>query len=318
MKRKLILFSILIYCFLGIQDIKAAVQKHEQPNISESYITNEQLNEKLKESEYEVDKQILENKIEILAERNKILEGNISSILTFLGVIIAIITVLFAIGGGLLKMWIEKSIKENLTSMETHLTNVTNMHDTVNRTKDSVEEKFEIIKSLEKDVANSHNNYLNVKAEVDHLKILNDANVDYLNFLEYRIQKEEIISKFFKGTIKKNSIVEKMEKYTNRNLEKKELILEKIHNEEGKYIVSEDETVIEIYHYYLECLQLEEIAIIKQIGLAKLTFDRFKWLDDGDGDILDSMEIESIYKNWKEYLETIDFILNTIEETFKV
>ncbi|MEK4172167.1 hypothetical protein MHI22_11615 [Lysinibacillus sp. FSL L8-0312] len=318
MKRKLILFSILMYCFLGIQDTNAAVRNQEQPNKSENYITNDQLDEKLKEREYEIDKNISENKIEQLEERNKILEGNIASILSLIGIIIAIITVLFAIGGGLLKMWIEKSIKENLTLMGNHLTSVTNMHTDVNRTKGSVEEEFEKIKSLEKDVTNSHNNYLNVKAEVENLKTLNNANIDYQNYLEYRIQKEEIISKFYKNLIKKRSVVEKMEKYEDVNLENQKIILEKVHNENGKYIVSEDETVIDIYHYYLDCLEKEETAIIKQIGLAKLTFDKFIRLDDGDGDVLNSMDIETNYGDWKGYLETIELILNTIEETLEV
>lgn len=284
----------------------------------EKVLTQEKLDETLKLNKVELEKEILKSKLEILEKEKGVLEGNLSNVISFFGIIIAALSVVFVAVGFWYKKSIEEANERNLGKMDTKLEHVNTTKSDIDKIKENLEAELGKVSDLRVGLDNFTITSNNLHTDINNISNSNKSLINYIEFLEYRIQKSETVYKYFAKLEMKRRLKNEIETILGEAIFDHEKALEAIHASYGEGIVDWNETVNQIVDYYFKELEIEEEKILKQINKKKLTYDRYEFLkDDDDDDLLSDIEIDTHFEEWNQSLKSLENILSILKESIE-
>lgn len=265
----------------------------------------------------ELEKEILQNKIEILEKENGILQGNLTSVISLFGVIIAVLSIVFIAVGFWYKKNIEDKNEKNMTIMENKVADINTIKDVLNEDKKNIHKELEKIKDLRKELNDFRTVSNDLQDEILNNTKSNKEVINYMRFLEYRIQKSETVYKFLATLKIKRETKKEIEIILNEKNFDSEKTLEEIHKKQGEGIVEWDENVEQIINYYFTSLEREEKEILKQIN-KKFSYERYIQLKDDEEDtLLEDIEIDTHFDEWNQIFESISEIYELLKNNIK-
>lgn len=317
MKKAVISFVILFYVIgLGFVNIEAKTKTIGQVSVPDTKITNEneeeyfskaEIEKLLKENSDAYEKKLLQSKLDMQLEKNKILEGNITTILTLLGIIIAIIAALFAFAGKWLQKKIQFDIDSKLTNMEELKKSVENVNTDFNNRYKEVIDTYRKLKDLEDDIHKTNVNYRNFLEEKEIMNKSIDAILNYCKYLEYRCVESEWIIKFIAESTRRNKVITELKELIDTQLTEnvENIALTKFFRKYNSNITEDDSKLINIYNYYVNCVEREKNYFIEKIRI----FEKYQFTEDDDY----YSEMEGSYYDWEGYMEVLEDMYNIVK-----
>ncbi|MGE7810511.1 hypothetical protein [Lysinibacillus capsici] len=280
----------------------------------ERYMGKEEVEKLLKENSQEYELKLMEYKLEAQSEKNGVLQGNIGTILSLLGIIIAVIVAIL----GIVWKWFESRIKINISSS---LQDIQNMKTTIEgitteiRSRHTeINESYKKIKDLEEDVQKSNVNYKNFNLEKIELDNSINGIKQYAKYLEARCQEVEWASKFFAQQEMRNHVIKELKNLLETKLttESEQTAIIKFKRKHGNNFTDDDSKLSNIYDYYVKRVKEEEGICLKEIKvLGDFDYiDYLQYIEEG-GDY--ESEIERKYNDWDGYMSDLEDMLEIVK-----
>lgn len=285
--------------------------KVEEEN-GEVYLSREEVEELLKKNSEEYEKKLLESKLDTQIEKNNVLEGNISAILGLLAVIIAVVVAILSIVWIVFERRIKNNIGSKLDEVKILKTSVDDVAKEMRDRHNEINQSYSKIKTLEEDVQKSNANYKEFTKEKIEIIESIDGLRKYITYLEVRCLESEWSIKFFAEKENRYRIITELKSLIEISLNEraKAIALVKIQRKLGTNITDDDSNLLNIYNYYVKCIEEEEREYLEKIDIF---YEYKEYLRDADGDEEYSSDLKSNYNNWDGYMNDLEILYDIVK-----
>lgn len=311
------LIAFLILAVVGSYEVQAddnSTEESKEIKEENSYMSREEVEKLLMENSQKYELKLLEYKLEAQTEKNGILQGNIGTILTLFGIIIAIVGLI----SGVAWKWFENRIKNNISSSLQDIqgieTKIDDMKTEIKTQHTEVNESYKKIKDLEEDVQKSNMNYKKFNQEKLELDNLINGNMAYAKYIEARCLEVEWASKFFAQQKMQNQVIEELKHLLETKLTEaiEQAAIIKFTRKHGNNITDDDSKLSNIYDYYVKCVKEEEAICLKEIkSLGDFNYIDYLQFVEEDGEY--DSEVERKYNDWESYMRGLNDMLEIVK-----
>ncbi|MDH6674926.1 hypothetical protein M2277_005625 [Paenibacillus sp. LBL] len=234
--------------------------------------------------------------IDTQKSRIQLLEGNFNALLSFLAVIIAVITLF----GGIF-VWISRK------TFSSKVDEVENRLDEMKKLKNETVTKMEAVRELSSNLNVAIREAQDLQISLNKSKILFEQETErinllgkYVEFLELKIARPELIRTFEENRNESKRLISELEYWLAGTLPNYGFALTKVTEVLGENVIKEDETIQDKLSHYKEVLEEYEATFWK-VAATPLEWENYE--DEDIKDYSDPLQEKS--NNWKSVYENI-------------
>jgi uncharacterized membrane protein len=287
---------LLIFLFSTLINSDIAYGAQLKTNTeTQKYVTKDELDKLLEEFEEKngpTKQEMQQLLIEIQKDKIGLLQGNISSILALIGVIIAVITLL----AGAFGVWLNDRFTKRYQEITTMKGEIEEKKKQIDNVKSEVIQKeieiMDIVENLKMLISEQEKSLQNLKDKLE----MNKDIVDYLKYVELLVEREKVIREFKELKEKVKDAITNILDYKSKGL----ILPEHL----------SDPTELD---YLLNCLEKEEENFIEESN-KEIDYQYFLTyiLDDNDNEVENSLK--NIYSDYEGYYNSLKRILELVKE----